>query len=221
MSDYSGSYDSDEDEEADNMPVPEASSSTITTGPEPRDYADQYASLSEDVVGEEDGGDAFDDFDKEKAKKKSGLFGQDQEGEAERSSMLFDFRRGAKHWPDGVELVDGARAEELIEKARAEADKAAAEKDKDKVREWRDDICVVFVSFRARGFFHNAFIPKEVGGRRLHLNATLTPRSRLRASAPALHPRADRLLACCPRGAGGSCKPNQTKPCRTATTTIC
>lgn len=88
------------------------------------DYSTAYPSLAAEVLGEGEGeGEA-----KVSASKGSSKRRGSSEGDV--PSKLFDWRRGPTQWPEGVELISAREARELIEAARAEAEKAA-EKEKD------------------------------------------------------------------------------------------
>jgi hypothetical protein len=93
-----------------------------------------FGSLHDDVVGDEasDGEveysydyDKGNDTNKKTTKKKRR--GEEEE-EQECPYMLFDFRRGKRTWPDNVELIDTARAQELTEQAVKKAEEDAKSK---------------------------------------------------------------------------------------------
>jgi hypothetical protein len=109
------------------------------------DYATEYNTLADDVVGEDS---ESDEEDKSKKKRRNR---DDDDSEKPTPYMLFDFRkyetviqcilriraesvvfiRGKAAWPENAELVDQKRAEELLEKAVAVAEEAAKMKKKD------------------------------------------------------------------------------------------
>ena len=85
------------------------------------DYSKYYSSAA--LFGEEEGdgdeGDGDDDGGGGWGKSKLGLGKKNKEDESTTSNLFvkFDFRRGAKHWPKGIELVGVEAAEKLIKKA--------------------------------------------------------------------------------------------------------
>lgn len=105
-----------------------------------RDVTNDFEVLENDVLRQEGGegsaAESEEEFDffssygddsKKKKKKEANQEGQDDSDLIE----MFDFRRGPKHWPRGVEIITEEKGRELVDKAVEEANKKQ-EKEKQK-----------------------------------------------------------------------------------------
>ena len=101
---------------------------------DPTDYDQVYEGLVDDVLGEDDEEDNDDHWErvrakaKEKARRQKG--GRNEAKKDEPAYMFFDFRRGARRFPENVEVVPRERAMDMIEAARRKAEESSKE-DKD------------------------------------------------------------------------------------------
>jgi len=104
------------------------------------DYEHEFDSFAQDVLWEDDGeekkedGDTSSDSGDEEFPGFSGRARKllkDNNDESQVLSASFDFRRGSNRWPEGVELIDEKKAEELIKKAEQTAQETKAGGDDD------------------------------------------------------------------------------------------
>eukprot|EP00957_Ditylum_brightwellii_P117066 8929712-Ditylum_brightwellii.AAC.1 len=99
---------------------------------DPIDPMDRYDSLDVDILGSDDEDEKKDEtLDRRKLKKK--LRGEEED--KKKPYMLFDFRRGARRWPDNVQIIDHAKAMEMTEAALKEVEEAAVHNAKMKEEE--------------------------------------------------------------------------------------
>ena len=91
------------------------------------DYDNQHNSLVDDIIV--DGSDSEGDDDESKSSKKRGS--QEEESKSSPDFMFFDFRRGGASWPKNVELIDGQKSEDLLNKAIKQAEEVMKMKKKE------------------------------------------------------------------------------------------
>ena len=120
---YSSGSEDEEEELFGNGGRPAADeASEDSDGPQPSAYDQSYGSLGGDVLGEPDAPAQG----SPRRRRRRAASGDDDRT----PSRLFDFRRGADHWPACCELVEPRRGRDLAEAARREAE-SSAEKDAD------------------------------------------------------------------------------------------